>query len=65
MVFDEIPQAEEGEDKVAILKLNPSDQTLYYEYEDVIHSEERTLLEEVKTLKEEIKKRCNIRAIRK
>ena len=50
LVFDEIPKAEELEDKVAILKLNPSDQTLYYEYEDVIHSEERVLLEEVKTL---------------
>ena len=37
LVFDEIPKAEELEDKVAILKLNPSYQTLYYEYEDVIH----------------------------
>ena len=57
LLFDEIPQAEELEDKVAILKLNSSDQTLYYEYEDVIHSEERMLLEEVKALQEEIKTR--------
>lgn len=54
-LVDAIPKPENIEGKVAVLKFNPTDKTLFYEYEDVPLTGEALLQQKISQLEQQLK----------